>query len=724
MARNKNFKSPPPKLTKRQFFSARSPTESHRKKLLTVRSEPTFDWVYNAVFSHHVLDRSTKTHFHQDGIPSLEKITHLFHANFYLPILHRGAYGEGKITVDEFFEAVTRSPVSKDTIESRRIGPNLVSVIIGRIGVGKSTLMSNVLIRFRRQLRFRKIFPIRVDVESLAGRFALKEEFFKALYAKLYEYLSSSDLIDGKVLQELFSRHEPQYPVHSDELTSKQFAIAARNLIISIYHVTEHRVMLILDNIDKYYYLFDRGGFSEEGDRLRQESMEKLATIVREFMSPDGALDGAGLNVVVCIRRHTLDYLNARRTVLPGRSLNPDEDGSNVFHIRSSAPEDVINSRVQLLTQSLGLTGVKLLRNAAFQSIDALKEVISELRVVKQTTETEARGRSMIADLSRLTSHGHRALIDHFAGYRWAFTDPTILRRFFHAYAPAIITFMLSNNLRYSQVDARFPNLFLVRGDVETASESFVPRRLIQPHRHSYWLKYLMSQYIFHKKSLEQQITPSEILEVFSPNANGNHCYERHVVELILGSLSQVDISAMIEPIFSTSLDGQGLAVRDIRMTDRGKFLIERFAFDFTYLQLVVEDYMLEIPDPIFTDFRYESFDYGYFSDRYDDYKLRTIEQVNSKSRVVFLFLQILEVSLRYEMLRYPLTFAALDAKGVALPNFAEVRRNIVNVVSAIASRINEPSLVQRAKDNAATALTKTRLLEEFFQKAYIDHGV
>jgi hypothetical protein len=284
---------------------------------------------------------------------------------------------------------------------------------------------------------------------------------------------------------------------------------------------------------------------------------------------------------------------------------------------------------------------------------------------------------------------------------------------------------MLNNRLRYAQESTRFPNLFLVRGDAETPDPSEVPEQLTRSHRHTYWLRYLLCSYIGQKKVNGEEVSPRELFDIFSPDENGSECFERHLVELALGSLSQVDISAMIEPRFSPGSTGHGISIRDVELTDRGKFLMESFSLHFSYLQLVIEDHSLELPDVVFNEFKYNDFDYDYLAAKESsEYGARTVEMVIYKSKLVFLFLQILESSLHFDMQRRGRTLSALQAKKFSFPGFDSVRRHIVGILSGVADTVHDKDVVLRGGDNLSSARRRRPELDEFFKKAYIDHDV
>lgn len=710
---------------KGEFFSARRQTRNHKMAAASLELDPNFNPIYAAAFGHHIIDKVMSSKRSGNHRSTSSRITELFHDKFFQSVIYRYREGSTEIPIGDFFNTVSEDPTTADDVSDQRVGPNLVSVLIGRVGIGKSTFLSHLLITYRRALRARNLIPVIMDVERFAGPTASKNEFFRFLFIRIYDTVVESEVLTREGADNIFKRCQPT-EVEDEVVRAKLYALAIKRFLVDLYWESGRRVFLCLDNIDKYYYLFDRGGFSEAGDQRRQAGMQRLADIIAEFESPSGALDGAGMNVLICMRRHTLDYFLTAASVYPSRRLNPIEDGSHVFRLAPSTPKQVISSRIELLKQVLASTPGAIPASDARQKIASLNAIWQSL---EETREHSSRGGlpgiSMLEDLSKLGNHGHRSLIDYFFSNTWILNDRAMMARFYKSYSPSILLFMLRNFSRYSQVECKIPNLFLVRGDIETASESFVPPELIKPHKHTYWLKYLIAHYIHDRKRQDKSVSIRELFDIFSPNEDGEKCFERHITELILGSLAQVDISGVIEPEFATSLDGLRLAIRDVNMTSRGALLLERFAFEFTYLQLVVEDYMLEFPELLFPEFKFfDQIDYQYLLQRHNDYQHNAIEMVALKSRQFFFFLIILEVTFKFEIQRRPITFEKLFGRGLAPPNFELIRKRLLEGILNIGLALQTERIESAARGAIESASLAKPKLEKFIRAAYLDFNV
>jgi hypothetical protein len=396
---------------KGDLFLARALTRTHKSPAVNPATFSDSDSIYSSSFSHHVITKPSAFRYAHVHAPTPERITQIFHDKFYASKIQRYIEGDHPLSRDDFFKIITEDPTNANTTADNRVGPNLISVLIGRIGIGKSTLISNLMIQYRRAIHNANLIPVVVDVENLAGPAADKNEFYRLLYIRLYESVVDSEVLSKRDAESLLARCNPSIDSKDRDLQAQLYALATKAFLVELFHETGHRVLLFLDNVDKYYYLFDRGGFSEEGDLKRQASMQKLEGIIAEFESPNGVIDGAGLNVLVCMRRYTLEYLIATGSVVPGKRLNLREDGSHIFRLAPCSADQVIESRVRLLQEALRIPNGPVLASSIEGRIRAANRIWDSLKKARERAEIR-----MLDDLSHLGNHGHRSLIDYFSG--------------------------------------------------------------------------------------------------------------------------------------------------------------------------------------------------------------------------------------------------------------------------------------------------------------------
>lgn len=685
--------------------------------------------VFQKSFLHHVITRPFLTHFKTpEGDLTSEKVTHMFHNNFYSVELLAGYQGDRKIDLDRFFESLIENPINIDTETKERLGPNKIVAIIGRVGTGKSTFLSHLLVRNHQKIKKENIFALRVDVEQFAGRDVRKGLFFKNLFHTLQSETFARNASDTPYWKEQFLFLTPEIEANDDDNMALQYILAIRSLFITLRERYGLRGMLFLDNLDKYYYLFDRACFSKEGEIMRADGMGKLSSILREFEAPAGQLDGAGLCVLIALRRHTLDYLTVASHVAPNNALNLDEiAGESVFRLAPKSPLQVVDARIKLIRKIGQITFSKHSVNNALEHLSQIEKL---WRASADPTfgigqKNHSKRSSMIEDLGRFMQHGHRSLIDHLGKYRWAMSDTVAFRRIFNTYHPAILLFMLRNKQRYSQVECRFPNLFLVRGEMSGDGVHGFPERLQSPHKHTYWLKYLIMCYIHSRNLSGKSVRPQDIKDVFCRGEESDGYYEQHIVELVLGSLSQVDGSFCLETHYGTSLTGNGVEISNVNLTPRGEFLIERFAFDFTYLQLIVEDFMLELPcSPNLEGWRREfqipdTINYNYLVDIWDNYVNAAGTMISLKVRLVAMFLEVLRASLKAEMIRHAPVFEHYEMRGGKLPEFDKIESEIIRAVESVLSHLTSYEAQISPVQAFSSAKQDREKLEEFFRDAY-----
>jgi hypothetical protein len=280
--------------------------------------------------------------------------------------------------------------------------------------------------------------------------------------------------------------------------------------------------------------------------------------------------------------------------------------------------------------------------------------------------------------LQALTNFGLREAMSFFGQYGWIsesgdYREAESLGRFLNKEPMALLAYMLDSRRRFGQLTSRFPNMFLVR------MVSHDPRRPEQDHPHSYWLKWFVAKFV----EAKEQVDPSLVYDVFC--RAGSPSYEEKLVTECLGSLADAAVSNMLvanrEPHPYPSR--RTLRIGSLNLTQRGVHCFRHIFNRFYYLQLVVEDWLLPIPNCLREDFSYAKcqFDYSYIIEPWPEFGIRAKEMIRLKARQVLLFLQVLESALRMEQQRYIAVFRRLTQEKVVLPNVSawtnEVRQEL-----------------------------------------------
>src|SRR4051812_13741740 len=124
---------------KGDLFAARALTRTHKSPAINPSAAADSDPIYSSTFSHHVITKPSAFRYASIAAPTPERITQLFHDKFYTSQIQRYIEGEHPVSKDDFFKIITDDPTNANTIGDNRVGPNLISVLIGKIGIGKST---------------------------------------------------------------------------------------------------------------------------------------------------------------------------------------------------------------------------------------------------------------------------------------------------------------------------------------------------------------------------------------------------------------------------------------------------------------------------------------------------------------------------------------------------------------------------------------------------------
>lgn len=446
------------------------------------------------------------------------------------------------------------------------------------------------------------------------------------------------------------------------------------------------------------------------------------------------------------VLRHIQSYSNSNIIRNPRDRENPFKpDNRKIFHLNDPDPAVVVYSRKALALDVLKkLTpGTKKKRKLddVTQDLEFLfNSMISTKLAKNQRGSVHQLADLAVIDIHQIVRRGHRDLLDHLSRYYFGHRYMSVSERWFTDYAPGIISYVTDMWAVFSQFESGFPNMFLVRNDkgVEPVLGETFPPEAFKPHRQTYWLKYMIAEFIGQHQHKRKK-TYGDILKVFCGSMNRNEFstwrpgfYEAHIVQLCLGSLATVSSSCVIEPDRDMF---PGAENTSLRMTKRGQSLMNggRFhVWSFAYLETIVDDPLLPIPEILETAFPTPDLDFNYLA--HPDGKIYTEQSkkmVTAKARKVLLFLEVLETALKFEKERYHEVFRRFNHRGTSLtlPDFAKIREGIGKDIERILAPGHSrpgapPGRLQEARDIIARAKTSTenrrQELSSYFQRLYI----
>ncbi len=193
-------------------------------------------------------------------------------------------------------------------------------------------------------------------------------------------------------------------------------------------------------------------------------------------------------------------------------------------------------------------------------------------------------------------------------------------------------------------------------------------------------------------KKRGETVNPTTIYKVFCCNRqDGNDkCYEDSIVRLCLGSFAHVDCSYVVDIEFAPCKEDRAShVVSEINLSNRGNRLAKSFVDSFTYLQLIVDDYYLPIPRCVGEHFKYDNIDYGYLVESSSVYRESLNRMLQKKIKQVYVFLEILRVSLEYEKEAFSDVFEQLNKYKIPIPNVDDIEKRVRYDLDKIMSRFD-----------------------------------
>ena len=671
----------------RELFELRQETPSHQELIRDAaqmaKPEEEFVLLIRRAFGHHEL-----RDFHRlpksDVAPKSEvEISKLFHQEYYTPVvIKRGTSDDGsaELPMADFLGRLTSAPHFSGR-ERVDMSTNNVQFLIGDVGDGKTTFLCNMIFKNWSYFINRKILPIRFNVDVLMDHVVPPPE-------RILEIFIDTTLSWLRDNRNICSQSD------ADQLYaySRMGAAGGADLPVRLYNLVgmiRRRLnlspMFVVDNVDFLYHIGDRGAFSKAPTNQQVSAYEAIIEIFRLFSKESQMLSSLGINILYSVRRDTLDYIKSKRLEVPLPDLTDRVATLRPVAANAEQSLGVIDRRFDLIRHLCG----------------GIPEVAKREGFIKQIEKLQAtyKGRGDIGnlvfnDLWRLSRHGLRDIIDHFAHYSWIERrdeDSVVLsRRFISQYSPSILSYVLNGRRRYCQFNGRVPNLYLINATAPSL-EYGVPAEFKEEHFATFWLKRLILQYL--QATCKQYVDATEIVNVFcGRNRRG---YPENLVRYIAGSLAQVPESECIKvELGASGTGGQQFYIRKTALTVRGRFLIEGFADSFAYLQLMIDDWRLRLPKVMRDDFSYIEPDYGYLVSDPSNYTEHVKNVLYGKARQSVIFAIFLEEYLEAEKGLLPRVYARLTGAGVRVPDVGDLVARVVRDLERISHAVGLKALI------------------------------
>lgn len=643
-----------------------------------------FQELFGDAFNHHIvtyLDAEPELKLlldDPDRFITADSLTcHFLDKLYKLPRIYENKNREydeqDYIGYDKFLQKITASAVTGGGANGEMFGTNRISFLVGDIGSGKSLLLCKIIrdiIRKKFAVRPQHdylVLPVYFDFETrMKGLSAelldIESELFSRLSNCLLEAIQHFQVFREKSTAIV---NAANYEYGNPEM---KFIALVKNA-----HDAGIRLLLVLDNIDGYHYYYSKYAFFNKYRERQLQRMKANIGFLSSVLTDGSRLGLLGMSVLIAARHYV--FQECLHTNYAESNL---KFSGAVYHLETANEVDVVGARMSLLEKAISaiVNHPRLQKvGAGFQ--DALEPIGKFLGyredVAALLKEEGHRARPMLKTIRKLSHHGNRGLVTFFSKLRLDYrTQAELVDRFLFHKPHTLVLLYIANLLpRYSQERGHFPNLFLVDGLVQKKVDF---EEAHKEHLHTYWLKYLLLSYI--NAQIEGTVTVGELNRLFVRKGH----FDETIFLLALGSLATSEEFGCIEPD-----PGGFTSLRRVRITERGKALVSQwgdikaqFCFSFTYLQLVVDDYLMSYPTSMFKKIYVADIDLKYLFEDDLKYSKKNGDYLKAKMRCVLAFLKVLKESYKQEEeLRRPLFDHLKNTSPTVLLDFDELKNSL-----------------------------------------------
>ncbi len=592
-----------------------------------------------------------------------------------------------------FVSSISDSPRTRTSPDGDTEGSNSLSFLVGDIGTGKTLLLCKAVREIKRAERLRSadaptdqlLLPVYFDFETEmkgdGGQLLnIDDEFYGRLAHAIVRGVEQTEYARTRAAH----MRDLDASVHPSKL-------ARLIAIVRTLHTQGVRLLLVLDNLDGYHYHYSKYAFFAEYHRQQIDSIQRNITGLTTALSHGEQLGMLGLSVVLAARRYV--YQDCLHTRAPEASA---EFTGAVFQLHDADEGEIVTARLTLFEAAIRV----IESNSRLRSFgEDYKKTLGRLRVlfgIQEATQGDAAkpiAAGAMRTLRLLCHHGNRGLVAFLSNLRLDHRDEAeLIERFFWDKPHTLLLLYMADLCeRYTQRHGHFPNLFLV--DSQVLRDPDFPKAHL-PHCHTYWLKYLVLAYVATHPDGIANTNQLRRLFVRSGQPEG---YEDELVRLVLGSLSTSRESRCLEPE-----PGEKTIASRVAATARGSYLVSRwesyrtpFCFSFTYLQLVVDDYLMSYPKCIWEQIYAKDANLEYLFADAATYGLTNRAYLLKKMRCVLALVYLFRVSLELERQRHARVFTELARlSGAIVPNMDLVEADLFEQFRRILSSIKDSKAI------------------------------
>ncbi|MDR1645336.1 MAG: hypothetical protein LBS05_05880 [Tannerellaceae bacterium] len=542
-------------------------------------------------------------------------------------------------------------------LDKQNANKNKISFLLGNVGVGKTAFINYLISKKFSKYKDKLIF-IRIDVEnqenetteSIASYIIVK---FIAIVRKNFDQLLTNDRTLNSYIDTL-----ERIDKNSKEERKSNFS----RIITYIHDKHDMKLALLIDNIDFIYHKSKLNFFDIEENR---EVTKQIDDLVKFFVKNlDEYFDSLYANMLFVMRKDTFEYIKSKNMGVGTSHVNVYTT-CDPYIIKEYKWDDILSKRFTMLNDLIDT-------QYDDEKKGKIKEHITKIAnyLEPNTGETE-RSINLIATIQRLTNFGLREMMEYLNNYSYISYFNTA--RFLKNEPVGLMAFILHGYQLYSDHRSVITNVFM-----NYNAEHFKPI--------TYWLKYFIIKFIDIRTSKNIETTIEDIYDTFSTTGK-DKIYEKKYIDMILKTLTDSNQSNIIE-VKKTYIRDESDKLT-LKTSIKGATIINEMVFKFYYLQLMIDDNLLPLPDILHQADFYklnQSIGYSYLLFQGEEYSSTARKLIKEKGRSVIYFLTLLKTALEYEKNKYSDVYDNLDMLKIELPNMEDIIKNIKGELKAINS--------------------------------------
>lgn len=557
----------------------------------------------------------------------------------------------GKIEIKDFMQDVF--------LDKKNGNKNKISFLLGNVGVGKTAFINYLISKIFPKSEYKnELIFIRIDVEnqenetteSIASYIIVK---FIAIIRKNFDSILEKDsTLEGYIgtLEAIDKKNK--------ERRKSNFS----QIIKYVYEKHKLKLALLIDNIDIIYHKSKLNFFDTEKNK---QITEKIDDLVKFFVKNlDEYFDSLYANMLFVMRKDTFEYIKSKNIATSHVNVYKNCDS---YIITEYEWEQILSKRFAMLNELIDAQ----YENESTKTIkEKITERIGNIANYLEPDET-TKNINLIATIQKLTNFGLREMMEYLNNYSYISYFNTA--RFLKNEPVGLMAFILHGYQLYSDHRSVITNVFM-----NYNTEHFKPI--------TYWLKYFIIKYISKRTSDNKETTIKDIYDIFSKTTQGDPYKQEHI-DTILKTLTDSNQSNIIE-VKKTYINGSNDKLT-LKTSTKGETIINEMVFKFYYLQLMIDDNLLPLPNTLLnTDLFHlkKSMGYSYLLHQGEEYSNIAKKVIKEKGQSVIYFLTLLKTALEYEKNKYSDVYNNLVAVDIELPDMEKIINDIKGELRAIHS--------------------------------------